>query len=227
MILQRFGKTSGLAQHPEVQVEVPSGWKVISGGASASYSGAGSLLTKSMPLVVNGVPKGWIAASKDHLVVDPGYVTAYAIALYDPSDLWTVIVDENELGTPQQHPVVTARLRFGYALVGGGAYDMYTEPGNLLVECRPGDDGESWIAGGKDHLVVSPANISAYAIGLRNALFGEPICSLRSATSVVAQHPSQTIYASPGSVIGEPILSFTLKKVSKTLDGPQKQSALI
>ncbi|CAG0879143.1 unnamed protein product [Darwinula stevensoni] len=201
MILKRFEKRSSVASHPEVQVQVPAGWKVISGGGMVEYGGAGALLTKSMPLVVDGVPRGWMAASKDHLVVDPGYITAYAVALYDPTNLWKVIVNETELGTPQQHPVVTVQLEDSYALVGGGAYDMYAEPGNLLVASRPGDDGKSWIAGGKDHLVVSPANIKAYAIGLRSVLFGKPNCSLKSATSAMAQHPSQTITASPGRVI--------------------------
>ena len=176
----------------------------------ASYSGAGALSTKTMPSIVNGVPRGWIAASKDHMVADPGTVTVYAIASHDPQNEWNVAVREQELGAARQHPAVTARLEDEYALVGGGAFDTYLDPGNLLVQSRPGDDGKSWIAGGKDHLVPSPANTKAYAIGLRNVKLGKPNCYLKNSTSVVAQHPNATIQASPARVVDEPNSSIAL-----------------
>ncbi|CAG0879145.1 unnamed protein product [Darwinula stevensoni] len=208
MILKRFEQQSTFAQHPEAQVQVPAGWKVISGGAMANYSGAGSLLTKSMPLVVNGVPRGWIAASKNHFIPDPCVLTAYAIALYDPNDKWEVVVKEQELGAPQRNPVISAKLEDGFALVGGGAYDMFTEPGNLLVESRPSDDGKSWIAGGKDHIDASPAKIKAFAIGVRSVIFGKPTCSLKTSISFEDRSPSETVEASTGYAIGEYMSEF-------------------
>ncbi|CAG0886551.1 unnamed protein product [Darwinula stevensoni] len=199
---QRFQATSGIAQHPEVQVLVPSGWKVISGGAVAHYNADGALLTKSIPLMNNSVPQGWIAASKDHGNYDPHTLTVYAVALYDPNNDWDVTVNVAQLGSPVPFPEISVMLQDGYALTGGGAFDVWTGQGNLLVKSRPGDDSQSWIAGGKEHRASSPATMKAYAIGVRtSATRSTPTCALNSATSQTAQHPNVTVAATSGRVI--------------------------
>jgi hypothetical protein len=55
----------------------------------------------------------------------------------------------------------------GWVLSGGGALDDWTGDGNLLTGSFP--QGHGWIAAGKDHKISSPAAITAYAIGLRDA----------------------------------------------------------
>ena len=69
-------KTSGVANHPNTFITLPSNYLLIGGGAKANWNGAGSLLVHSYP---NG--NTWYAKSKDHLVVDRSSVTAYAIGI--------------------------------------------------------------------------------------------------------------------------------------------------
>jgi|GEM_PF-6297431 len=47
LTVQLFTATSGLAQHPSVQLNIPSPFKIIGGGAFDNWSGAGNLLTAS------------------------------------------------------------------------------------------------------------------------------------------------------------------------------------
>lgn len=49
---------------------------LVGGGASCDWSGWGQILTASYP-----EEHCWAAASKEHLVRDPGQVTAYAIGI--------------------------------------------------------------------------------------------------------------------------------------------------
>lgn len=161
--LKRFSSSSlRPTHHPTATVVVPPGWKVVSGGADVAFGGAGQLLTKSYPTAAG---RGWIAQSKDHIRSDPGRITVYAIAMYDPNDEWEVRVF-SKFSARVAHPSETVSVANGYTLVGGGANVLWSGSGNLLVKNYP--SGSSWVASSKDHKRPSPASLIVYAIGIRS-----------------------------------------------------------
>jgi hypothetical protein len=172
--IQLFTATSSLAPHPSVEVNVPSGYKILGGGAQDNWTGAGNLLTASYPA---GLTK-WVAAGKDHEVSSPATLTAYAFALHDPTDEWDVVIRTatgqfsatGPVAVP--HPSVQVTLTSDYALTGGGAFVHWTGAGNLLTVSAPAgtDDHNNWLwrAQSKDHDISDPATISAYIIGLKH-----------------------------------------------------------
>jgi MAC/Perforin domain len=97
-------ETSGVASRPEVRVTVPKGYKLLSGGAQNNWTGKGSFLTASFPEVdAPEASPAWEVHGKDHLGDTDGVsthhdhyfpektsVTAFAIAIYDPDDIWEV-----------------------------------------------------------------------------------------------------------------------------------------
>lgn len=156
-------KQVGPVPHPVTMVTVPPGWKVVGGGAKVEYSGDGQLLAKSYPTAGG---RSWRVQSKDHLRSDPGYITAFAVAMHDPHDEWEVKIF-SKLSTLAQHPNATATVEPGYTLVGGGGNVFYQEPGNVLVRSQPsGPSG--WLVASKDHLQPAPSRLMAYAIGVRS-----------------------------------------------------------
>jgi hypothetical protein len=52
-----------------------------------------------------------------------------------------------------------------YKILGGGAFDDWMEPGNLLTDCCP-DGSDKWYVAGKDHQGVSPASITGYVVAI-------------------------------------------------------------
>ena len=144
----------------------------IGGGAYASYGGGpGALLTESRPW---SDLSGWTGSSKDHKYANNHYLYVYAIGLkLDGVDKYTlhnqirIVQNTSQI---QQHPNVGATLPSGYALIGGGARVNWSGAGNLLTESYP--SGSTWNASSKDHLLTSPASITAYAIGIRQNIPG-------------------------------------------------------
>lgn len=165
MILKLFSNTSELLQHPNASVEVPSDYKILSGGATISRkSGPGLMLTASYP---KGA-RTWVAKAKDHGVPSFGTVEAFAIAIHDPDDEWDVkqVSAKSELG---EMISATATLPPGYLLTGGGAFDDFKDAGNLLYETYPLSP-RSWKASGRriGYQGRSAAELTTYAIGIRH-----------------------------------------------------------
>lgn len=158
-------ETSDPAPHPQAIANLPAGYVLTGGGAFADWHGAGNLLTASFP----NSNSSWEARSKDHDISDPSKITAYAIGLRPRSasvHLQTIIV--NTTGPVQPHPAAQVCLPAAtpsWILSGGGALDNWNGAGNLLTASYP--QGNCWLAAGKDHKDPSPANITAYAIGIR------------------------------------------------------------
>jgi vibriolysin len=191
--IQVFSATSGVAAHPTVQVSVPAGYKILGGGAFDHWTGAGSLLTASYPVNQNT----WFAAGKDHEVSAPASISAYAIALHDPNDEWDVTI-KHETSSPAAHPQVVATLPGGYVLTGGGAFVSWHGAGNLETASFPNSDN-SWEARSKDHDISDPAQITAYAIGIRPKSGAKKLAHvIRSATGAVAAHPTAHVTLEPG-----------------------------
>ena len=160
-------QTSTSGTHPKVIAQANTkGLKLIGGGARINYgSGHGSLLTGSYP---SG--EGWAASAKDHKVSCNATVTAYAVYLVDPEDIWDVRRVEVKNQSRQNRPEATAMLPSGYALTGGGAHVEGWSKGVLLTHCCPVmKDGvwAGWMAKGKDHIDEDAANATAWAIGIR------------------------------------------------------------
>jgi vibriolysin len=191
--IQIFSATSGVAAHPSVQVTVPAGYKIIGGGAFDHWTGAGSLLTASCPLNVNT----WYAAGKDHEVSAPATISAYAIALHDPNNVWDVTIKQ-ETSSPAAHPQAVAVLPDGFVLTGGGAFVHWNGAGNLLTASFPNSD-KSWEVRSKDHDISDPAQITSYAIGIRPKPGQKRVQHLiKNATGGVAPHPTAHVALDPG-----------------------------
>ena len=191
--IQTFTATSGITAHPSVQVSVPAGWKILGGGAFDHWTGAGSLLTASFPLN----DSTWFVAGKDHEISSPASITAYAIALHDPENEWDVTIN-SEPSEPAAHPSAVAVLPAGFVLTGGGAFVNWHGAGNLLTASFPNSD-TSWEVRSKDHDISDPAQITAYAIGMRPKANGKKLHhEIKTATGAVAAHPSVTVQLDPG-----------------------------
>jgi hypothetical protein len=162
-VLQR---ASDDAPHPSVSIAVPEGYRLLGGGASVEWSGAGNLLTSAWPEVGG---RAWVASSKDHERSSPARIVAQAIVarMADTSPIregdYLIVSHESARA---QHPETRATLPKGFRLVGGGARVNWREPGNLLTASYP--DGDGWVVRSKDHDLPSPATVTAFAIGLRD-----------------------------------------------------------
>jgi hypothetical protein len=195
---------SRVASHPAVSVKVDNGCKLIGGGAIIDPVEPSNFLTASYPLD----PETWFAAGKDHEIISPASITAYAIGLYDPDDIWDVQI-VSATSAALSHPKVPVGLTDDYVLTGGGAIVNYTGTGNMLTasfpRANPNGDGDwyIWEAHSKDHDVVDPAQLTVYAIGIR--LRGAPAGSpgvrnfIVSATSPAADKPF--IGVDPGGIV--------------------------
>jgi hypothetical protein len=112
--------TSDVSNHPDARIVVPEGYKLLCGGALDNWKGAGNLLTASFPEGDNT----WRASGKDHGIdgkgADPASISAFALAVYDPDDIWEARIFQSRPsasgGTEQEVTVES-----GYVMVGGGA----------------------------------------------------------------------------------------------------------
>jgi hypothetical protein len=167
--VKTFSQTSRPMAHGEVRVIVPKGWKIVGGGAFTGSSGdMANFLTASYP----ESQTVWVARSKDHFVAAPAPLTAFAIAIYDPSNRFDVRIFQARVNRSST-PSGSASVGKGYVLTGGGAVLDAVEPGNLLVASYPSADN-SWAAMGKEHGATSQSAIGVYAIGVK-ALRGPAI----------------------------------------------------
>ncbi|MEO6195724.1 MAG: hypothetical protein ABIS20_22100 [Thermoanaerobaculia bacterium] len=160
--IRMFKATSGMAEHPSVELEIPSEFKIIGGGAFDHWNKPGNLLTAAYPKGLHS----WFAAGKDHEDVSPSSITAFAIAVHDPKDEWDVII-KPETSNPAAHPQAVATLPGGYTLTGGGAFVDWRGAGNLLTASFPNNES-TWEARSKDHDISDPSRITAYVIGMKH-----------------------------------------------------------
>jgi hypothetical protein len=180
-------KNVAAVAHPVAEVEIAAPDKLIGGGAWVDWHGAGNLLKQTSP---GGLQK-WAASAKDHEVSDPAALTVYALGLRDPDNAWeTVVVEATSAVAPQ--PEATAMLPPNFALLGGGCRVNVDDlsPGNLLTASFPASLS-SWECRAKDHLVSSPASVTAFVIGIRPRDPNVPLPQVQidSATSEVIAHP--------------------------------------
>ena len=123
------------------------------------------MLTASFPETDNT----WRASGKDHgVTADPNKasVTAFALAVYDPDDIWDVKIFKSPPSPKATFPEQRVAVESGYVMIGGGAIDEWTGAGNMLVSSYP-ENNTTWRVVGKDHYKADPASVTAYAIGLK------------------------------------------------------------
>lgn len=200
---------------PSVTVYPPStgGYKVLGGGAivhtlpvTAPTTGqaqpGNAFLTASYPDLDGTQPVGWVATSKHQGAGTRARITAYAIAIKDPSNCWDVQAFQQATSTAVAHPSATVTLGAGYVLTGGGAQatpQVSGGNGSFLFSSIPyassGNTYNGWSAQSKDQGTPDIANITAFAIGIKaagagvntptsNAIAGKPSTSLNNPMAV-------------------------------------------
>lgn len=193
--LKVFAVESAVAAHPEAEVKVAQGYKVVGCGARVNWSGAGNLLTALYP---NGAAQSCIARSKDHILSSPASISAWAIGLYDPQNEWEVTIFSQSTGATA-HPRGSVTVPTGWAMTGGGAQLNYGSYGSLLTANFPASH-DTWEARGKDHEWSDPSSMTVYAIGIRprNGTSAPRVLAF-SRTSGVTAHPRASVALNPPS----------------------------
>lgn len=173
-----------------------SGGVAAQAAPSNSSNALGQFVTATAPILTLGSPSwcsrydrcaltfvnGWRVESKDHAISHPGTVNTALLAL-PPTILvagtaYRVIGGQvSATSGNAAHPAVQASgLRGQYALTGIGAavdwkrFDAagnQVAPGNLIWKLQPRPDLGGAAVASKDHLVSSPARITAHAMGIR------------------------------------------------------------
>lgn len=157
--------TSNVAAHPTLQVNLPSEFTVVGGGARVNYNGVGNMLYASYP--ASGLD-GWVGSAKDHVYSDPATITVWAIGLRESflGENGMSVSSSNATSSPAfNHPSETFVISDFY-LTGVGARVNWSGAGNLLTACFP-RDRQTVVVKGKDHLQADPSTITAYAVGFR------------------------------------------------------------
>lgn len=191
-------QTSSKGEHPKVVAQATAkGLKLIGGGAGVDWgTGPGNMLVGSHPS-----PDGWVACSKSHEAPSPATVTAYAIYLVDPYDLWDVCRIEAKSQAKSKRPEATAMLPAGYALVGGGAllHGFDDRKGLMLTDSCPVEKNNvwaGWMAKGKDHDLPDEGYATAWVIGIR------PKNMAADRNPAPSQIRHQIVSSTPGMVKG-------------------------
>ena len=197
--------TGAVSEHPTATVQVPKNYKMLSGGATDNYAGGyGNMLTGSFPASNNS----WQANGKSQNVGDPSTVTAYALVVYDPMNIWNVERFEGKAGPIARHPVASIAIpeNEGWAMTGGGAQLKTAGSGNLLTASYPHTDKKGamngWWCNAKDHFNNSIATLTPYAMAIKTDVPGVTISTkMNSQISPRAEHPSEDVTLDAGLVM--------------------------
>jgi hypothetical protein len=172
MRLKCFTKTGGSSPKPYLALEVPAGYKIISGGARVEFPGrAVNLLWASYPEIEKDgdTPTAWHAASVGD---KPSTITISVIALHDPDDEWEVKCSRNKTAYPETRQKVIQECPENFYLTGGGAI-THAEPHAraLLVSSYPekkdDEDRGKWVAESNVLLKNYAHHLTVYAIYIR------------------------------------------------------------
>jgi len=214
-----MSETSIVASRPETRITVPKGYKLLSGGALNNWTGKGSFLTASFPNVdaSGAAPDSWDVQGKDHLGDTDGVsthhvhyfpektsVTAIAMAIYDPDDIWEVKTfypdqPSGERGETYQSVTLSDTLsEADFVLVGGGAKVLFSGKGSLLTTMFPEDSGKGWFVRSRSHLESEDtARITGYLVALRSKVKG-----VKLQTKITKKESTSSV--KPSTSIGPP-----------------------
>jgi len=191
-----FSATSKVMPHPEATVTVYLPYKLVGGGARGNYNydgGKGNYLTASFPENLNT----WKAVGKNHRFYgDDASITAFAVAIYDPDNLWDVTVSKSAQtasAAKLDQPVTN-----NYTLVGGGGRVLPMDTDHFLIESCP--FWQNWRVRSQDlDGAPSPASVEASAIGLKCNIPGIRVeTHVQIATSSGSYRPDSTTAVASG-----------------------------
>jgi len=187
---------SAVASHPVATANLPAGqnWVLTGGGCVDNWapSGAwGNLLTASFP----SSNISWECRGKDHSVASPAAITAFVIGIRPKRagiPLPTVQIT-TATSAVADLPEVVAPTVPGALVTGGGALAAPSDPngaGQLLTGTYPEVNATGtivgWHARSKDHAVVSPGTVTAFAVNVTFPQVAFAPIALTQATVMVA-----------------------------------------
>ena len=186
MKLEIFELRSGPSSYESLTVEVPPGYKVISGGGELVSGDI--LMAETYPSSATSWTTTFVDHSNDGRT---GSIIAYAIGLYDPLNEWDVVIN-SDLSSESNHPFATSSVPAGYLMSGGGA--RVTTPvsgfGVILFGSYP-TDSNTWMAVANEHYLAGTGTVQAFSVGIRYKEACEPLhCPIVTEISLEAQHPS-------------------------------------
>ena len=166
--MQIVQQQSASSSAPSAAVNVPQGYILVGGGAKTDTAGVGLFLTSSITSFP-GLPS-WSASAKDHGVLSPGTVTAYAI-----------VVRKCPTGYCLKNTLVTSTGLYGggyqfasvvpsspYALSAIGADGRAPGPGRLLTSMYHMQvvQGQQAVAWSTDYDFPQSGNVLVQAVAL-------------------------------------------------------------
>jgi hypothetical protein len=156
--------TSPTASHPNTNAFVnPGVYTVIGGGAKVNSNPEGNFLVASAPM-----SNAWFASSKDHDVVSPATITAYAIGIrtqfLQSIGLETILAIQSGY-ISGGFGAVPVKLDTTYVLTCPGAVTSYAGAGRMLDFIQPGARGA--IVGSQDLIYSDSGPLLAYGLGIR------------------------------------------------------------
>lgn len=212
MVLQRSEKTStDEALHSYVDLQLPPGFKVISGGATIESTCLDYHLYRSQPSYTT-LPSGhivtrWYAYASGYIgsgysSACTGKLTVYAVGLFDPNDEWSV---HRAFASTSSSPLTISTTLSSFYMKTGGAYYTYQHIG--IIESAP-EASNGWKVRGVNLASSSSNYIQAYAIGVRYRGHEGPMtsvaeeCSVKSISSSSGiQFPSATFTSDATDVV--------------------------
>ena len=170
-----WGQSSG---SPSASVAIPTGYRIIGGGALTTYVGAGILMTQSSP-----IGNSWQAASKSQKYVDNGQVHVFAIGIstgyipeiggyIDTTYSLNPLANSTYTGSGYGTVSFSGGIPSGYVLTGVGGMAQYNGGGRLLTQIAPYSDSSldpriNVFVQSKDHGYVDSGTTYEYAIILK------------------------------------------------------------
>jgi hypothetical protein len=170
-------ETSGVMSQPAWQVNMPSPYTLIGGGARINYvwGSYGNLLVESFP---EGTQ--WKGAGKDHGVYSPASITVRAIGINPtiwvpygyPTVKYYPIKIRTMIKPGQNNPIhegpmdAAASPDYGWSLASIGGKATWGTMGRMLFRMRPSPSGDVTISS-KDHIYKDRGYTSASLIQLQ------------------------------------------------------------
>ncbi len=161
------------SQYPFKQVNLPSGYELLSGGTKIDWVHPGNLSVSSRPIGSHA----WYSQGKDHLYYCPTTITTYVVGILRnipnfgtiDTNVYTAFTYTNG----GYSNVAISLNNTGYVLTGVGGSAMSGEigsnvgKGRMLYGLKPGSLGRVATAYSKDHLYYDDGTTTVYAIGLK------------------------------------------------------------
>jgi hypothetical protein len=183
----------------EALAKTEIGFALLGGGASLKQAGDMNSFLTASHVIESDEPNQWKASGKWVHQKTNATLTAYAIGVFDPTDLLDIKVFSSR-SVSGQKPTSSTSVPAGYVMTGGG---VSTDPANtngLMLTASYPDGSSTWKGAAKDHSQKSPGTIDVFAVGVRwRNPVGKPIlCTeITSSKSQILSNPLISINVAP------------------------------